>query len=304
MWFSKVAFFAPLVAGLCAVGCGAAPESNEDPAESSAELRGGQGETERKGVVQIKFCNNASCSSVSLCSGIVVARRLALTAGHCVSDYIKSTEYNHVPVKVRYKYGGQYHCISGSTDGNGDCSDWQDSIVSTVYQGNHDAETDLGKVSLVAGHADILDYWVSDSDLAYIYNDSMSYYGRLQGFGYGDDGAGNTGVLRTGTFEVDWYGSRHFITINRGAGTCQGDSGGPMMVYGSQSGDEPQVVGLISSHESRYFWRTDTCAASGQKTRSVRLSAWRDWIEGQAPEYVSCYDLVSPANSRKLVKCY
>jgi hypothetical protein len=77
-----------------------------------------------------------------------------------------------------------------------------------------------------------------------------------------------------------------------------------MMIYRDKSGEEPQVVGLLSSHENRYFWKDDTCAYSGKLSRSVRLSAHMNWIETTGPNSLSCQEITSPSNGRRLLKCF
>jgi hypothetical protein len=291
------------------LGCGAAPDPGEEDLPTDTvpgEIRGGAGEGTRQGVVELRFCTTAACKAFTGCTGVPIAKHVILTAGHCVEDFIHSGDLSHVFVEARMKRRGRYMCISGaSTNSSGLCSGGHDAIVSSVYRGNHDAASDVAKVSLVLGHADVVDFDLSTLDLAYVYDDTLKPYGRLEGWGYGDNSQSGTGfgTLRSGTFEVDWYGSNHFITINRGAGTCAGDSGGPMMIYANQSGGEPQVVGLVSSHENRLF-KDDNCGASGQETRSVRLSAWMSWVQSSGPNYVNCTSIKSPANGRRLWKCF
>lgn len=284
------------VLAMVAAGCGEA--ATPDSVDTGA-LYGGQGETERIGVVHVTT-TVAGATYKNQCTGIVLTTGVILTAAHCVSDWIADpAETSPALAMVRYKKGGVYRCISGPTTPSGDCAQWSDVRVymnSNYHEG--DADTDIAKVFAVAQPYD-----VGPGDMAEIYEDSMRYTPRLEAFGYGVNtfGGAGVGVLRSGTFEVDWYGSDHFILIDRGARLCSGDSGGPAMVYRTQSGDgEAQVVGLESNGPST---TSGYCGTYKGQERLIRLSAQMEWIRSGPYYQLDCQPTISPANGRRVERC-
>jgi hypothetical protein len=286
-------------ASFLAAACGGVdPSSSSDPVvDVSDPVLGGQGETERRGVVEVKFDVGGG---VRTCSGIVISPYMVLTAAHCTVDLTPvPNESARASVKVRYKKGGAYRCISGSTDATGRCTSYYPArlFTNSAFR-DGDAETDIAKVMPEWGNFD-----VGTDDLAYIYEDSMSFTPRIEAFGYGSNAFNGDGVgtLRGGSEEVDWYGSRHFITIDRGTRLCSGDSGGPAMVYQSQTGPEAQAVGLLSNGS---VTPSGHCGALRGKERFVRLSAYVQWIQSGPWVSVFCTPVVSPYNGRRVEQCY
>jgi hypothetical protein len=285
------------VLAVAAVGCGEA--ASTDSVDNGA-LYGGQGETERIGVVEVKTTVPGATYKHE-CTGIVLTTGVILTAAHCVSEWIPDpAETSAALAMVRYKKGGAYRCISGPTTPGGDCAQWSDVRVymnSNFHDG--DADTDIAKVMAVAQPYD-----VGPDDMAEIYEDSMRYTSRLEAFGYGANtfGGAGIGVLRSGTFAVDWYGSDHFILIDKGARLCAGDSGGPAMVYRTQSGDgEAQAVGLVSNGSTT---PSGFCGAYNGQERLIRLSAQMEWIRSGPYYQLDCQPTISPANGRRVERCH
>jgi V8-like Glu-specific endopeptidase len=273
-------------------GCGAAEEGQEgqevdDVGSDAAAIKGGT-ETTRRAVIEL---------TPPGCTGVMISPTVILTAAHCLDDYVPAGQVEGVAtnLEVKYKFpDGTKTCISAPR-GAPSCAGTPMRLV--IYGPNPhpsgDAASDLGLIITST------QWWgTSEADYADIYMDTMSAYRRLQLYGYGfntDAGTG-FGVLRTGTMEVEWYGSQHFVLIPRDARNCGGDSGGPWMVYESATPGEAHVVGIHSGGPKR-----GKCADYERDARASRLSGKMAWIEEKLG--YTCTDRISPATNRKLKRC-
>jgi hypothetical protein len=269
-----------LAASLAA--CGGAGDGAEPIAETEQPVRGGT-ETTRIGVVEI--------ITTTQCSGVMISPNVVLTAGHCVVGALPPGAKSGVvdAISIQYKFpDGTTREVAG--DEGLSVTLWPD------YTSPTDAANDFAVIKTNGR-------WTGtkSTDYAYIYTDTMGAYSRYQLYGYGHNafGGGGDGVLRTGTMEVDWFGSHHFILIGRGARACRGDSGGPWTVYESTTGSEMHVAGLMSSV---VLTPGGYCGAEGANARATRLSAKVDWIKQTTG--ARCVQMKSQTTNRLVTRCF
>ncbi len=272
------------------MACGAPDAEDvipEDLEAAQLPVKGGT-ETTRRAVVELTGRNG--------CTGVMISPTVILTAAHCLDDYVPAGQVEGVTtaLNVNYKFSdGTKRCISAPAGSSCAGTPMRLVIYGSNPHPNGDAATDLGIIITST------QWWgTSEADYADIYMDTMGAYGRLQLYGYGDNADAGTGfgVLRTGTMEVEWYGSQHFILIPRGARSCSGDSGAPWMVYETATPGEAHVVGIHANSDKR-----GACADYERDARASRLSGKMAWIEEKLG--YTCADRISPATNRKLKRC-
>jgi hypothetical protein len=266
--------------------------------EVDQEIRGGTVVT-RSGVVYLQMPDN-------VCSGIMLNSATVLTSAHCVRHLLppgaKTFETTQIDVSYKFPNGVRRNISRDPTDNQP-----ADMIIYVYpkWNGSLSAANSANDLAVISPYVRL--YGTSDSDYAFIYDDSIGYENRLQEYGYGYDAFAGTGlgVLRTGTMEIGRPlqppPRRMFTLVNRGSRTCRGDSGGPAAIYATKTGAELHVLGLSSWMDIAESG-TGNCATDSGLTYYTNLSDKLAFIQEHSP--ATCVRLKSPQTSRWLRRCY
>ncbi|MBX3263566.1 MAG: trypsin-like serine protease [Labilithrix sp.] len=239
-----------LVAALAFTSAGCALEADEDTGEDEAEataaaIVGGQTTTGYAAVGALTQRGS------SFCTGTVVAKRLVVTAAHCL-DGVRAAD-------IRFVLGS-----------NASAPQARLGVARAIAHPRYDARSitnDIGVLVLS-----------SDAPVAPIpLNDSMSssWVGRaltFVGFGAtnGVTGRGG-GVKRAVDIAVSQVGSTQFSYADRARNTCFGDSGGP--AFARDASGALTLVGVTS-------YGDQTCSRYGVDTR---VDVYKSFIASAQP---------------------
>jgi V8-like Glu-specific endopeptidase len=239
---SKLVAFA--VAAFAVTACGSAQESTGSSAQS---IIGGAHDAADPAVVLVNA--DAGDGTGWWCTGSVIAKRVVLTAAHCVEDATSST---------------RFQILFGS-----DPIEGQPSAVVDVTSFHHDPLY-LATNNIAAGHDAAVLILASDAPATPLPINTTALTQSMVGsavyvVGYGnDDGQNGTGAGTKRSAHTKLAGLEQGVVDVGGPGetTCQGDSGGPtfMNVNGNNV-----IIGITSYGDFG-------CTSYGSSTR-VDLSA-------------------------------
>ena len=227
------------------MGCAAESaddETSEEPIESSASaIVGGQTTTGYDAVGALTQRGS------SFCTGTVVAKRLVVTAAHCLKDVRASN--------IRFVLGP-----------NAFSPQVQLGVARVVPHPKFSEQrltNDIGVVVL-SQDAPVTPIAINDSMSSSWVGRSLTFvgYGVTSGFG----GSGGSGVKRVVDIAVSQVGSTQFAYEDQRKNTCFGDSGGP--AFAKDGAGKLSLVG-VTSYGDR------TCTQFGVDTR---VDAFRSWI--------------------------
>lgn len=214
---SGALFEAPIDSAENAPACLAA--GGIETVRAARVINGDSCETASSPVVHLKVFTSGRFPIVN-CSGVAVAPRLVLTAGHCLPDHAGIIEVHTgagIYFAASFKRHPDFHIQNPIFEEN----DLGVVIVSEPLPVNVIKVTEKG--NFVAGERVII-------------------------AGYGEDGNGDRGTLRAGEMKLS-SSSKVSLTARfdgSGSNSCVGDSGGPMLVY---RGAAWVVGGIISNGE-------------------------------------------------------
>jgi secreted trypsin-like serine protease len=214
------------------------------------DIVGGTSDTSHDAVVSISSPSDASRSE--LCSGVLVAPRVVLTAGHCTEGWAPgdltvgvgpsaSAPAQVLPV-------ASVHTLATFTGARAD------------FLAGHD----LGALVLAAD-APVAPLAIDRSDLA---------GATMLAVGYGPNGTGEEGARTSGDVQATASCS---LLLSFGDATitaCHGDSGGPLL-----AADDGRVVGIVS-----YGASDGSCTPPAYAVRVAPYAAWIDAIVHGAPD--------------------
>ncbi len=231
------------------MGCAAeaADETNdEEVASTSSAIVGGQTTTEYDAVGALTQRGR------SFCTGTVVAKRLVVTAAHCLQDVQAAN--------VRFALGP-----------NASSPEAQLGVALIVPHPQYDARrltNDIG-VLVLSQDAPVAPVPINDSMTSSWVGRSLTFvgYGVTSGFG-----KAGSGVKRAVDIAVSEVGSTQFAYEDRRKNTCFGDSGGP--AFTTDAAGNLAIVG-VTSYGDR------SCTEFGVDTR---VDAFRGWIATAAAQ--------------------
>ncbi len=252
---SLVFLFSAIIAGAAGNACETVLDENpkgDDPIPEQGIIGGEQTNYEEwKGVVGL-------FSGMSICSAVMLAPDIALSAGHCVlltSIGQPTVNYVRNPTTLQLLGGSNLDIFY---------SYGEKVIKHPTWQGNlWPNAVDLSMIKLEEPLEDVEIYKVRKAP-----QPKIGDKGIIVGYGMASTDEMSAGTHRVGdTTILRMMGGR--IELGNPAGTCQGDSGGPF--FTDQNG-EWVVTGITS------FGTTGTCLATGGGW-DINVVTYRSWIE-------------------------
>lgn len=224
------------------IGC-----ASDELASRAAPILAGARDESSTAVVAI-VQNVGACGAPILdcgCSGVLVAPRVVLTAGHCLEN---------APASALEIFFGSSIEAAGERIG----------VVEGHLHPAYDRATHAYDVAalVLAKAAPAAPVRLRVSPV------TVDLEVRVSGFGIDDPKAGRTGVRRSGTAQITDVAEVEFRIAAKPAMTCHGDSGGPVFV-----GEE--LAGITT-------WGDPPCASFGVAARVDRLDAFLSPILAQA----------------------
>lgn len=207
-------------------------------------------------------------SKNSICTAVIVANNVLLTAAHCLVGDTTNTKVIFYPsISCESGFNVNQHTVGVKKlikheDYNGDLSD-----------GGSNSRADIGLVIL----EDSVPAGYSIFSLAAMPTSPVGLHD-LYFYGYGEVGweQGGEMILRRTSIKRDRYlidipNKKVVVRQNEGTGICQGDSGGPAFVI---EGGELKILGINSyvSADSD----ADMCADTAVETLAP---AYKEWID-------------------------
>jgi hypothetical protein len=237
---------------MAAAGCQEADVSPTPVAATSAPIVNGQEDHADPAVVLISWTDQ---SGSWICSGVLVAPKVILTARHCVRD--EEGDLTPVPqgahkVSFHSGYSDDPHVFATTTG------------YATLPGPKNDFGTDVAVLFLTNdAPASIKPIPVS------VYPGALHVNQALRLVGFGDTGVGDVnsaGVKRVGMTTISFLAEQRVDHVLNPAGTCHGDSGGPQFVT---LGNTEVVAGITSNGENG-------CLAAHD---AVRIDAHIDFLK-------------------------
>ncbi len=248
----RIILGAAALSALALLACSDRSRGDGPVGSTSSSIIGGAQDDGDPAVVLVTAQDDASGTGW-WCTGSVIAKRVVLTAAHCVEDATQST-------KMQVMFGT-------------DQSTAQPSDYLDVVSWDHDPQY-MATDNIAAGHDAAVLILASDAPVEPLAINTTPLTDSMDGspvyvVGYGnDDGAAGTGAGVKRDLTTTLTSLEQGVANIGGSGqtTCQGDSGGPsFMTIGGQS----VIIGITSYGE-------EGCVSYGSVTR-VDLSA--SWIE-------------------------
>jgi hypothetical protein len=247
-------------------GCIGADEPRDDEGETESAVRGGT-TAGGAGVVEIAVLS-ADGTSVSWCSGVVIAPRALITAAHCFNDALGSTKSGLVNVVVNYTRDGvNWDCIS-NIEAPGRCVvSWTNTWVRRL-KGSDDPFVGNDFAVLLSTPNVEGPRWHGMTDYRSIDITVPSSGKRYEVWGDGfaaNDETGD-GIMRHASFK--FLGLDRSLKIlstksTSSVGLCHGDSGGPYF-----TGTDDWVTAVHGLHEDS----NHACAGTDKYNAAYRLT--------------------------------
>jgi len=233
-----------------ACGDGTSDETEDHGRSLSAAIIGGASDTSHDAVVSISSAADAARSE--LCSGVLVAPRVVLTAGHCTlglapADLVVGVGPSaSAPAQVLPV--ASVHTLATFTGSRADFL----------------AGRDIGALVLGAD-APVTPLTIDRSDLA---------GASMLAVGYGPNGTGEEGARTSGSVDATASCSLLLSFGDAMITACHGDSGGPLLAQ-----DDGRVVGIVS------FGASDgSCTPPAYALRVAPYAAWVDALVRGVPD--------------------
>jgi secreted trypsin-like serine protease len=212
-----------------------------------------------------------------VCSAIVVAPSVVVTAGHCLAPPVSGGD------GVRMRPPSELAVIAGANDLSAAATRNQYSVVALHTPFEADLRADFGSVDGLGQALDIGVIWL-DREVTDVKPARLAEPGShmeeglmltISGFGLtGTDGTSASGVLRAAEVPLRSWNSAEFSAGGAGLpDACFGDSGGPAAVH-TEHGLE--ILGV----SSRAVDGGATCGAGGIYTLATN---YRNWFEEESP---------------------
>lgn len=248
VWIQQLTLALSLcAAGTLAIGCGAAPDEEEDDTSATdSAIIGGATDASDPSIVAI-FAHAANSSSGSLCTGTVISSRSVLTAAHCVDPRVVGA--NNV-----------FEVYTGTTL-NG--SSQRLAVSATAFDSAFDpAKLNNGHDIAVVTLAKATTLTPIPVNKTALSSANVGASVRIVGYGASTHTNTGAGTKRTATTTIGAVGST-LLQIGSAQQTCHGDSGGPALM---KIGGVETIIGVTSYGYDKTT--TDVCYGGGYDTRA------------------------------------
>jgi hypothetical protein len=224
--------------------------------------------TQKRGVIQILYPGGDNCT------GAMISYEHAITAAHCVEDWLGGAQSGWIQIWMRYYDPalpvGTWRWVTNDPEQN-QPAEWFFASMHPDFTGGTDRDDDLASLQRWNGQFN----GTTTSDYLRLSNGTCSQIDRTERFGAGVKGFSGEQDHKLRKSPVNVYScyADKFYDLAGGDQACWYDSGGPLI---NKAGSFDVINGL---HVGR-SGSGNTCAESGDKQWAVRMTGLKvNWLQ-------------------------